>query len=364
MRIAQVAPLNEAVPPKLYGGTERVVSYLTEELVAQGHEVTLFASADSRSSARLVPCSAKALRLDTTCEDRLIHHILQLEEVMAAAAQFDIIHFHTDYIHYPWARRASVPVVNTLHGRQNIRDLAALYREFDDIALVSISNSQRRPIPNARWAGTVYHGLPKDLLRPTLTPGSYLAFLGRFSHEKRFDRAVEIARRTGLTLKVAAKADPAEGCYFDQVVRPLLDDPLVDWIGEIGESGKAAFLGGALAHLFPIDWPEPFGVVMIEAMACGTPTIAWSCGSVPEVLENAVTGFIVSSIDEAVEAVEACVSFDRAGCRAAFERRFTATRMAADYVAVYRRLGAVKRPPLRVCEPPTNWAGGGRIDNA
>lgn len=350
MRIAQVAPLNEAVPPELYGGTERVVSYLTEELVAQGHQVTLFASADSRSSARLVPCCPAALRLDGNCEDPMVHRILQLEEVMAAAAQFEIIHFHSDTIHYPWARRSLVPVVTTLHGRQNIRDLKALYREFDDIPVVSISDAQRRPIPNARWAATVYHGLPTDLLRPTFEPGRYLAFLGRFSHEKRFDRAVEIARRSGLPLKVAAKADPAEQCYFERVVRPLLDDPLVEWVGEIGESGKAAFLGGALAHLFPIDWPEPFGVVMIEAMACGTPTIAWNCGSVPEVIENAVTGFIVSSIDEAVAAVAACAAFDRAGCRAAFERRFTARRMAADYVAVYRRLGAVRHPPLRICE--------------
>ncbi|MBX9635649.1 MAG: glycosyltransferase family 4 protein, partial [Magnetospirillum sp.] len=321
MRIAQVAPLNEAVPPKLYGGTERVVSYLTEELVAQGHDVTLFASGDSSSSARLVACCPTALRLDCACEDRLIHHILQLERVMEAAGQFEIIHFHSDTIHYPWARRSLVPVVTTLHGRQNIRDLTALYREFDDIAVVSISDAQRRPLPHARWVGTVYHGLPKDLLQPGTGTGNYLAFLGRFSHEKRFDRAVEIARRTNLPLKVAAKADPLEHGYFDQVVRPLLDDPLVEWIGEIGEADKAAFLGNALAHLFPIDWPEPFGVVMIEAMACGTPTIAWGHGSVPEILENAVTGFIVSSIDEAVAAVSACANFDRAGCRIAFEQR-------------------------------------------
>jgi len=350
MRIAQVAPLNEAVPPKFYGGTERVVSYLTEELVSMGHEVTLFASADSRTSARLVGCCPAALRLDEKCEDRLIHHVLQLEHVMEEAARFDVIHCHGDYIHYPWARRSLVPVVTTLHGRQTIRDIPALYREFEDIALVSISDAQRRPIPRAGWVSTVHHGLPESLLAPTFAPGSYLAFLGRFSHEKRFDRAVEIARRTGIPLKAAAKADPEEQSYFDGVVRPLLEDPLVEWVGEIGEDGKAAFLGNALAHLFPIGWPEPFGVVMIEAMACGTPTVAWACGSVPEIIENGVSGFIVSSMDEAVAAVEACKTVDRASCRAAFERRFTARRMALDYLSVYRRLGAMRRPALRVCE--------------
>ncbi len=350
MRIAQVAPLNEAVPPLFYGGTERVVSYLTEELVAMGHDVTLFASGDSVTSARLEACCPQALRLDPGCESRLAHHLMQLDRVMAAAERFDVIHCHGDLLHYPWARRAPVPVLTTLHGRQNIRDLQPLYREFDDVALVSISNAQRRPIPWARWIATVYHGLPADLLAPTARPGGYLAFLGRFSHEKRFDRAVAIARGAGLPLKVAAKADPEEHAYFDQVVRPLLGDPLVEWVGEIGEADKAAFLGGAIAHLFPIDWPEPFGVVMIEAMACGTPTIAWPCGSVPEVIENGVSGFIVSSIEAAVAAVAACARLDRAGCRAAFERRFTARRMAADYVSVYRRLGAFGRPALKVCD--------------
>lgn len=350
MRIAQVSPLNEAVPPRFYGGTERVVSYLTEELVAMGHDVTLFASGDSATSARLVPCCPQALRLDPCVENRTAHHLVQLEKVMAAAETFDVIHCHGDILHYPWARRSPVPVLTTLHGRQNIPDLAPLYREFDDLPLASISDAQRRPIPWARWVATVYHGLPEDLLRPTLRRGSYLAFLGRFSHEKRFDRAVAIARATGLPLKVAAKADPEERGYFEQVVCPLLDDPLVEWVGEIGESGKAEFLGGALAHLFPIDWPEPFGVVMIEAMACGTPTIAWPCGSVPEIIENGVSGFIVSSVEAAAAAAVFCARMDRADCRAAFERRFTARRMAADYVAVYRRLGALGRPALKVCE--------------
>ncbi|MCR6631737.1 MAG: glycosyltransferase family 4 protein [Magnetospirillum sp.] len=350
MRIAQVAPLIEAVPPLLYGGTERVVSYLTEELVAMGHEVTLFASGDSRTSARLVPCCPRALRMDPACESRLVHHVLQLERVMEMADRFDIIHCHGDLLHYPWTRRSKVPVVTTLHGRQNIHGLAELYGEFDDVPLVSISQAQRRPIPWVHWVATVHHGLPETLLAATTGPGGYLAFIGRFSHEKRFDRAVAIARATGLKLKVAAKADAQDQAYFEQVVRPLLSDPLVEWVGEISEADKAAFLGGALAHLFPIDWPEPFGVVMIEAMACGTPTIAWPCGSVPEIVENGVSGYIVSSIEAAAKAVEACADFDRFGCRAAFERRFTAARMAADYVAVYRRLGALGRPALRVCD--------------
>jgi len=350
LRIAQVAPLNEAVPPRFYGGTERVVSYLTEELVAMGHDVTLFASGDSVTSARLVPCCPQALRLDSRVENRLAHHVVQLEKVMNAGAGFDVIHVHGDLIHYPWARRSPVPVVTTLHGRQNIADLPLLYREFDDIPLVSISDAQRAPIPWANWVGTVHHGLPLDLLALGDRPDGYLAFLGRFSHEKRFDRAVAIARATGLPLKVAAKADPEERDYFQHVVRPLLEDPLVEWVGEIGEADKASFLGGALAHLFPIDWPEPFGVVMIEAMACGTPTVAWPCGAVPEIIENGGTGFIVSSIEAAAEAVAACASFDRRACRAAFERRFSASRMAADYVAVYRRLGVLGRPALRVCD--------------
>lgn len=350
LRIAQVAPLNEAVPPRFYGGTERVVSYLTEELVAMGHDVTLFASGDSVTSARLVPCCPQALRLDTTCQNRMAHHLLQLERVMDSAHDFDVIHCHGDMIHYPWARRSPVPVLTTLHGRQDIRDLEPLYREFSDIALVSISGAQRRPIPWANWVATIYHGLPAGLLRPSLRPGGYLAFLGRFSHEKRIDRAVAIARATGLKLKVAAKADDEDRAYFQSTVRPLLDDPLVEWVGEIGEADKAEFLGGALAHLFPIDWPEPFGVVVIEAMACGTPTIAWGCGSIPEIIENGTSGFIVSSVEAAAAAVRACTGLDRAGCRAAFERRFTAGRMAADYVAVYGRLGALGQPALKVCD--------------
>jgi len=338
MRIAQVAPLNEAVPPKLYGGTERVVSYLTEELVAMGHDVTLFASADSCTGARLVAGCPRALRLDTGCTDRIVHHILQIEAVMAAAAGFDIIQFHCDTLHFPFARRSRVPVVTTLHGRQDLPDLQPLYREYRELPLISISDAQRAPLAGVNWLGTVHHGLPSALYRLQPRPGDYLAFLGRFSAEKRFDRAVAIARMTGVPLKVAAKADPHDREYFDAVVRPLLADPLVEWLGEIGEADKQDFLGGALAHLFPVDWPEPFGLVMIEAMACGTPTIAWPCGSVTEVLESGVTGFIVTSVAAAAAAVAACARFDRAGCRAAFERRFLAERMAADYHSLYRRL--------------------------
>jgi glycosyltransferase involved in cell wall biosynthesis len=344
MRIAQVAPLHEAVPPLLYGGTERVVSYLTEELVTLGHDVTLFASGDSQTAAKLVAPCPKALRLAEEGGDTVLPHVLLLEEVMTEAETFDVIHVHFDYLHFPFVRRCPVPVLTTLHGRQDIDGLVPLYREFDDVPLVSISNAQRRPLPWVNWLGTVYHGLPADLLAPQLRPGAYLAFLGRFSPEKRFDRAVEIARRTGLPLKAAAKAESLDRSYFEEVVRPLLADPLVEWVGEIAEQDKEAFLGGALAHLFPIDWPEPFGLVMIEAMACGTPTVAWRCGSVPEVLDQGVTGFVVDTLDEAVAAVEQCAAFDRGACRAVFESRFTAARMAADYLRLYRRLAALSQP--------------------
>ncbi len=357
MRIAQIAPLFEAVPPRLYGGTERVVSYLTEALVAQGHNVTLFASGDSRTTARLVSCSKGALRLDPARPNPAIPHILELEAVAARADDFDVLHFHCDTLHFPMARRSPVPTLTTLHGRQDLQDLARLYREFDDVPLVSISQAQRLPVPWANWIGTVHHGLPLDLLAPAAKTGNggggYLAFLGRFSPEKRFDRAVAIARRTGLKLKAAAKADAADCDYFEAVIRPLLADPQVEWLGEIGEADKAAFLGEARAHLFPIDWPEPFGLVMVEAMACGTPTIAWPCGSVPEILEEGVTGFTVSSIDAAAEAVAACASFDRIACRAAFECRFTAGRMAKDYVRLYRRIAAYDQTRLKPADDQT-----------
>ncbi len=337
MRIAQVAPLHEAVPPKLYGGTERVVSYLTEELVARGHEVTLFASGDSRTSAHLVAVCESALRLSKV-QNSTVWHLVMLEALYRRAADFDIIHFHCDHLHYSWARRSPVPTLTTLHGRQDLPDLVPLYREFHDIPLASISDDQRRPLPWLNWRGTVHHGLPKNFLKQGDGGGGYLAFLGRLSPEKRVDRAIEICRRTGIPLKIAAKCDPADQDYFATVVRPLLTHPLVEWIGEIGEAEKQDFLGNALALLFPIDWPEPFGLVMIEAMACGTPTIAWLNGSVPEVLDQGISGFLVTSVEQAAAAVGRCREFDRSRCRALFEQRYSASRMAADYLALYREL--------------------------
>jgi len=347
VKIAQVAPLYEAVPPKLYGGTERVVSYLTEELVRQGHAVTLFASGDSVTEAELVPACPRALRLDPACGDQLAPHFVMLEELFRQADRFDIIHFHIDYLHYPLSRRAGAAHVTTLHGRLDPPELVPLYAEFRDVPLVSISDAQRRPLPRANWQATVYHGLPVDLYKCCDSPGDYLAFLGRVSPEKGVDRAIEIARRAGLRLKVAAKVDSADAAYFHRVIEPLLRDPVVEFVGEIGEREKGAFLGGARAVLFPIDWPEPFGLVMIESMACGTPVIAWPAGSVPEVLDDGVTGFVVDSIERAVAAVQRAGDLDRRRCRAVFEERFTAARMASDYVAVYRRLAAKDIPSGR-----------------
>lgn len=346
MRIAQVAPLYESVPPLLYGGTERVVSYLTEELVAAGHEVTLFASGDSRTSARLCPGSERSLRLDARCSDSLAHHILLLDRVVREAASFDLIHFHVDYLHFPLSRAFRLPQVTTLHGRLDLPDLQPLYREFADMPLVSISRSQRAPLPLARWAGTVYHGLPFDLLPPGRGEGGYLAFLGRISPEKRLDRAIRIAVESGHRLRVAAKVDKADLAYFESEIRPLLSNPLVEMVGEIGEREKAAFLGAAKALLFPVDWPEPFGLVMIESLACGTPVIGWRCGSVPEVLEEGVTGFVVDSHEQAMAAVERLGTLSRERCRKEFEEKFSARRMAANYLRVYesivddRRAGA------------------------
>jgi glycosyltransferase involved in cell wall biosynthesis len=346
VRIAQVAPLYEAVPPKYYGGTERVVSYLTEELVRQGHQVTLFASGDSVTAADLVPICPQALRLNEQCVDRLAPHLVQIEAVFRAAHRFDVIHFHIDYLHYPLSRRSAVPHVTTLHGRLDMPELASLYDEFTDMPVVSISDAQRAPLPQANWQGTVHHGLPPDLLRGRDRPGDYLAFVGRISPEKGVDRAVEIARRVGMKLRVAAKVDAADRDYF-RTVEPLLRDPLVEFAGEIGEAKKGAFLGGARALLFPIDWPEPFGLVMIEAMACGTPVVAWRCGSVPEVIDDGVTGFVVTDLDAAVRAVERCADLDRRRCRQTFERRFTAARMANDYLKVYERLAQRAAPRVR-----------------
>ncbi len=338
MRIAQVSPLYEAVPPRLYGGTERVVSFLTEELVRRGHEVTLFASGDSRTSAHLVPCVPKALRLDPKSKDWLSAHILQLEQVVRRAGEFDFIHFHVDTLAFPFARRIAPPHLSTLHGRLDLPELVPLYREFREHPVVSISDHQRTPLPFAGWVGTVYHGLPRDLLSFQPEKGSYLAFLGRISPEKRPDRAIEIARRAGIPLKIAAKVDKADQDYYEAVVKPLLEDPLVEFVGEVNEKEKQEFLGNALALLFPIDWPEPFGLVMIEAMACGTPVVAFRCGSVPEVMEDGVTGFIVDTVDQAVRAVERVPALDRAACRKVFEERFSVERMARDYLRLYAKV--------------------------
>jgi glycosyltransferase involved in cell wall biosynthesis len=338
LRIAQVAPLSESVPPQLYGGTERIVSYLTEELVRQGHEVTLFASGDSVTNARLVAACERSLRLDTRCVDRMAHHIRMLEQVYQHATDFDVVHFHVDYLHFPLTRRQPIAHVTTLHGRLDIQDLVPLYREFRDMPVVSISGAQRKPLPWANWQATVYHGLPEGLYRFRAEPGCYLAFLGRISPEKRVDRAIEIARRVQLPLKIAAKVDPVDREYFEAAVKPLLRDPLVQFVGEIDDVAKGEFLGNASALLFPIDWPEPFGLVMIEAMACGTPVIAHQMGSVPEVMEEGRTGFVVRGVEDAAAAVRRVPELSRKRCREVFEERFTVARMAHDYLRVYERL--------------------------
>lgn len=338
MKIAQVPPLYESVPPKMYGGTERVVSYLTEELVKRGHDVTLFGTEDARTSATLFPICKQATRLNKQCQDPLAYHIIQMQEVMDHAHEFDIIHFHNDYLHYPFSRMSNYAHITTLHGRLDINELQFIYKTFNDIPVISISDNQRRPLPGANWAGTIYHGLPQDLYQMGNGEGAYLAFIGRISPEKRPDRAIEIAKRTGIKLKIAAKVDKVDQAYYEEQIKPLMNDPLIEFIGEIGEDQKGDFLGNAMALLFPIDWPEPFGMVMIEAMANGTPVIAFNCGSVPEVIDNGQTGFMVNNIEEAVLAVQALDRFDRKHCREIFEKRFSAGRMARDYEVVYEML--------------------------
>jgi glycosyltransferase involved in cell wall biosynthesis len=345
MKIAQFAPLFESVPPKLYGGTERVVSYLTDELVKQGHEVTLFASGDSVTDARLVPCSERALRLEG-CIDPLAHQIVQLERLAKEMHRFDVVHFHVDYLHYPFSRHHALPHLTTLHGRLDLPDLVPLYAEFSEMPVVSISDAQRAPLPWVNWLGTVHHGLPPDLYALRAEPGQYLAFLGRISPEKRVDRAIEIARRVGMPIRIAAKVDRVDEAYFKERILPLLDDPLVEFIGEIGDADKGAFLGGAHALLFPIDWPEPFGLVTIEAMACGTPTVAYRMGSIPEIIDPGVTGYVVDDINSAIRAVERIALLDRRRCRQVFEARFSVVRMARAYLAMYERI-ASRRQSVR-----------------
>jgi len=346
MKIAQIAPLAESVPPRLYGGTERVVFYLTEELVRLGHDVTLFASGDSQTSARLVAGAPRALRLDPRVKDSLPHHLVMLERVRSRAHEFDVLHFHVEHLHLPLFRGLARKTVTTLHGRLDLPDLPALYREFNDMPLVSISDAQRRPLAGAHWIATVHHGLPEPVCPYNPAPrGEYLAFLGRVSPEKGLERAIEIARRAGMRLRIAAKIDRADEGYWRSRIKPLLADPLLEFIGEVDEGGKPAFLGNALALVFPIDWPEPFGLAMIEAMSCGTPVIAWPHGSVPEIVDHGVTGFIVNSIDEAVSAVHDLARLERAEVRRRFEERYSAARMARDYLGVYRTLA---RQQMRV----------------
>jgi glycosyltransferase involved in cell wall biosynthesis len=346
MRIAQVAPLYEAVPPRLYGGTERVVSLLTEELVRRGHEVTLFASGDSVTSARLVAVTERALRLDPTSRELLSAEVIrELDLVFRHARAFDVIHCHVDYLAFPFTGLVATPTVHTVHGRLDLPYLAAVYRQFRDVPLVSITDAQRTPLDGigVRWIGTVHHGLPPERLPFSPGPGDYLAFLGRLSPEKQPEVAIEVARRAGVPLRIAAKIDAADREYVERVVAPLLDDPLVEFIGEIGDADKAAFLGGARALLFPIDWPEPFGLVMIEAIACGTPVITRPCGSAPEVVRPGISGFIGDSVPELVDAVKRIDTIDRARCRQEFEQRFTVSRMVDGYEALYRRVCAAPR---------------------
>jgi glycosyltransferase involved in cell wall biosynthesis len=338
MRIAEVAPLIESVPPKHYGGTERIVSYLTEELVRSGHEVTLFASGDSVTAAKLIAPVSRSLRKNERCKDPMARELVLIDHVIERAAEFDVIHFHTGYIHFPVCRYLSVPHITTLHGRLDTHDLVAVYERFGDLPFISISDSQRAPISGADWEATIYHGLPTDLFRFYPDRGDYLAFLGRISPEKGPDRAIEIAKRVDMPLKMAAKVDRVDRRYFKQVVEPLLNDPHVEWVGEITDKQKNEFLGNAYALLFPIDWPEPFGLVMIEAMACGTPVIAYRRGSVPEVIDEGKTGFIANDLDGAAEAVRRVPELDRRVCRSVFETRFTANRMADDYLKVFEQM--------------------------
>jgi glycosyltransferase involved in cell wall biosynthesis len=348
MRIAQIAPLTEAVPPTLYGGTERVVSWLTEELVALGHQVTLFASGDSNTAATLEPIWPRALRLDGTVRDANALHMVMIEQVYRRSHEFDLMHFHLDYFPFSLMSRQPTPFVTTLHGRLDLPEHHPVFTTFSSVPIVSISNSQRRPIPKANWVATVPHGLPANVLQPQPIQPSYLAFLGRISPEKRVDLAIRIARRCGIPLKIAAKVDRADEDYFDEVVRPLLSTPGVEFIGEIGDEQKSEFLSGAIALLVPIDWPEPFGLVMIEAMACGAPVVAFNRGSVSEIVEDGVTGFVVEDETSAAGAVREVASLSRSAIRRRFEEQFTARRMAEDYIHLYRRLIDEKRPRPRL----------------
>jgi glycosyltransferase involved in cell wall biosynthesis len=338
MRIAQISPLFERVPPVRYGGTERVVSFLTEELVRLGHDLTLFAAGDSRTAATLVAACQRALRTDPNCRDPLAYHVLQLEQVASLASSFDIIHFHTGYLQYPVVRRLEVPHVNTLHGRLDLEELRPIFAEFEDMPVVSISDAQRTPFPDLNWKATVHHGLPANLFSPGEGRGDYLLFLGRISPEKAPARAIEIARRAGRPLLIAAKVDRVDQEFFDEEIRPLIDGHDIVYLGEVDDAEKQTLLQDAYAFLFPIDWPEPFGVVLLEALACGVPIVAWPHGSVPEIVEHGRTGFLVTSMDEAVAALDCVRTLSRPDIRRAFEERFTVERMAQQYLTLYRAL--------------------------
>ncbi len=356
MRIAQVAPLYESVPPKLYGGTERIVSYLTEELVRQGHDVTLFATGDSETAAELVSACPAGMRLGGY--NPAVYHLLMLEQVMEQRERFDVVHFHIDFSHFPLVRRYGIPHVTTVHGRIDLPDLVPLFSAFPQMPLVSISNDQRMPLPWLNWIDTVYHGLPRDLFALNEHPDEYLAFIGRISPEKGPDRAIEIARRAGMKLRIAAKVDRDDEAYFESVVEPLLNQPHVEFIGEVGGREKEAFIANARGLLFPIDWPEPFGLVMTESMACGTPIVAFRCGSVPEVMKDGVSGFVVDSIDDAVDAVRRLDQIDRRSCRNYFDERFAVEHMANHYVEVYQRIveSSLKRRRMQTIRRRRRWS--------
>lgn len=345
MKIAQVAPLMESVPPRQYGGSERVVSWVTEELVDRGHDVTLFASGDSTTKADLVACSDMALRFDPEATCPFPHHFVMLDKVRRRAHEFDAIHFHTDYLHWALFRDMAERTVTTLHGRLDLPFLKPAFAGFPEMPLVSISNNQREPFASANWVSTIYHGLPRTLLPYCERPSTdYLAFVGRICPEKRVDRAIAIAKRAGIKLRIAAKVDKVDEAYFANEIEPLLDDPLVEFVGEINDAQKPDFFGNALGTLFPIDWPEPFGLVMIESMSCGTPVIAYNHGSVPEVIDHGVTGFIVGGEDEAVVAVNRLTMLNRLMVRMRFEERFSVERMVDDYVDLYEAASASERP--------------------
>ncbi len=348
MHIAQIAPLTEAIPPKLYGGTERVVSWLTEELIALGHDVTLFASGDSQTAAKLEAVWPRALRLDGAVRDPNALHMMMLERVYRRADEFDFLHFHLDYYPFSLFSRQATPFLTTLHGRLDLPEHQPVFDTFSTVPVVSISNSQRRPLPQANWVRTVHHGLPEKLLVPKRVKPSYFAFLGRIAPEKGIDRAIRIAQHCGMPLKVAAKVDRVDQDYFDEQIQPMIKSGNVEFIGEIADKDKSEFLSGAMVLLVPIDWPEPFGLVMIEAMACGTPVIAFNRGSVPEVIDEGVTGFIVEDVNGAIGAVDRLGHLSRDKIRKRFEERFTARRMAQDYLSVYRSLADKLSPHLRL----------------